>query len=283
MTPRRHYLTLEALEPIAHGDTLTGTDNATNTRLFMRSGMLLEGVAVRVPDVSENAIRSVLVRQPIHDHLLRTLGLAKGEIPQPVMNLLYSGGNMAAGSTAPTDELRLGHAVKALYPSLDLLGGAVDSFILPRSRLRVTAWPLAREYAWALAHVAPPLAKRARDASIFELLVEETRTRGTGSDSAGNQTLYSYETLAAGTRILVEFTLDAWTPEPAEAALATAIASWDGFFGGHGRQGRGRMAILESTLGDGAAYLTHLTEHAATLADGLRDGTLGTGKVLCAR
>lgn len=277
----RHTLLLQSITPLAHGDTVTGVDNATNTRLFMRQGMLVDGKPARVPAISENALRSVLFREPLHDDLLKSLGISAGEIPQSVMNLLFSGGNMAAGSKAPGDEIALGHAVKRLYPSIDLLGGAVDGFILPRSRLRLSAWLVCREYAPMLRHIAPELADEAQAVSAYDLLHDETRTRGTGAESAGNQMLYTYETLAAGAKLLIEVTLDAHTPAATAAALGQAMSVWDGYIGGQSRQGRGRMAIIASTLPGADPYRDHLAGNAATMAEGLRTGTLGTAKTLC--
>lgn len=278
----RHTILLQALTPIAHGDTVTGVDNATNTRIFMRQGMLIDGVPARVPALSENALRSVMIRYPLHDHLLTRLGVMRGSLPQSVVNLLFSGGAMAAGSKAPPDEMALGHAVKRLYPSIDLLGGAVDGFILPRSRLRLAAWLVAAEYAPALDLVAPELAEEARAVSAYDLLADETRTRGTGDESAGNQMLYTYETLAAGAKILIEFSLDPHTPDATRGALAHAVAAWDGYLGGQGRQGRGRCAVIRHDLPDARPYLDHLDGHAEALREGLTSGTLGTAKALCA-
>lgn len=280
---QRHTILLEALEPISHGDTVTGLDNATNTRLFMRSALLLDGRGARVPDISENSIRSAMVREPLHDHLLQALGIGPGELPRAATNLLYSGGDMGAGSRAPGDEFTLGHQVRALYPSLDLLGGAVDSFILPRSRLRLAAWPLAREFARLLSYVDEAAAEEAAAApSIFDLVYEETRTRGTSSTSDGNQMLYTYETLAAGTRILVECTMDPHTPAATAGALTVAVRAWPGYFGGQGRQGRGRMAVVRDDLPAAQPYLDHIAEHKEAMLEGLRTGRLGTEKVLCA-
>lgn len=277
----RHIIVLQALEPISHGDTVTGVDNQTNTRLFMRSNMIVNGKPARVPDVSENALRSVLFREPLHDDLLRKLSIKRGEIPQSVVNLLFSGGNMAAGSKSPGDEISLGHQVKNLYPSLDLLGGAVDGFILPRSRLRLAAWPVCKEYASMIGMIYPDLVDDAQQNSAFDLLAEETRTRGTGAESEGNQMLYTYETMAAGTKILIEITLDAHSSDATRASLAHALACWDGYFGGQARQGRGRMAVLHNDLLPADAYTDHVDGHADAMADGLRTGTLGTNRVLC--
>jgi len=209
----RHTILLQAVTPIAHGDTVTGIDNQTNTRIFMRQGMIVDGKPGRVPSISENALRAVLFRNPLHDDLLSRLAIGRGDLPQSVVNLLFSGGNMAAGSKAPGDEMTLGHQVKRLYPSLDLLGGAVDGFILPRSRLRMAAWLVAREYAPALRLIAPDLVAEAEGISAYDMLTEETRTRGTGAESDGNQMLYTYETLAAGAKLLVEVSIDMHTPD----------------------------------------------------------------------
>lgn len=280
----KYLILLQATTPVAHGDTVTGVDNQTNTRLFMRQGMLVDGKPARVPAISENALRSVLFRNPLHDDLLYLqLAIGRGELPQSVVNLLFSGGNMAAGSRAPGDEIALGHAVKNLYPSLDLLGGAVDGFILPRSRLRLAAWLVAREYQPALRLVAPQYADEAADISAYDLLTEETRTRGTGAESEGNQMLYTYETLAAGAKLLVEVSLDAHTPPATVGAVGQALACWDGYIGGQGRQGRGRIAVVASDLPPAMGYLEHLAQHRDAMRDGLISGSLGTAKTLCVR
>lgn len=277
----RYTILLQSVTPIAHGDTVTGIDNQTNTRIFMRQGMLVDGKPARVPAISENALRAVLFRSPLHDDLLGRLAIGRGELPQAIVNLLFSGGNMAAGSKAPGDEMALGHALKKLYPSLDLLGGAVDGFILPRSRLRLACWLVAREYAPMLRLIAPDLADEAMDASAYDMLSEETRTRGTSAESAGNQMLYTYETLAAGAKLLVEISLDPHTPAATAASLAHGLTVWDGYVGGQGRQGRGRMAITRHDLPAPAAYLEHLDAYGTAMREGLVSGMLGTTKLLC--
>lgn len=247
----------------------------------MRQGMMVDGKPARVPSISENALRSVLFRNPLHDDLLQRLDIKAGELPQSVVNLLFSGGNMAAGSKAPGDEMTLGHQVKTLYPSLDLLGGAVDGFILPRSRLRMAAWLVAKEYAPALRLIAPEYVDEAMQASAYDMLTEETRTRGTGAESAGNQMLYTYETLAAGAKILIEVSLDAHTPMATRASVAHALSVWDGYIGGQSRQGRGRMLVLGHDLPDADVYIEHVQGHAESMRTGLVGGTLGTAKILC--
>jgi len=277
----KHKILMQFATPMSHHDTVTGVDNSTNVRLFMRQQMLVNGVAVRVPALSENALRSVLFRETLADDLLTRLDIERGSLPQAVVNLLYAGGSMAAGSRAPGDEITLGHAVKKLYPSLDLLGGAVDGFILPRSRLRLAAWLVAAEYADALVHIDTGLADEARKVSAFDLVTEETRTRGTGAESDGNQMLYTYETLAGGAKALIEITLDRHTPPATASALGHALSLWDGYLGGQARQGRGRTNILSHDMPAPDAYREHVEAHKATMREGLITGTLGTGKRLC--
>lgn len=278
----RFRLVLEALTPISHGDTRTGVDNSTNIRLFMTQPTLSNGRMVYVPHLSENALRATLLRRPLADHLLASLGIGIGAISRPMLALLYSGGNMG-GARAPGDETVLGHAIKRHYPSLDLLGGAVDSFIIPRSRLRLGAWLVAEEYLTAIEALFPELAGQAKAVSAHDLLGQETRTRGTGDKAGDNQMLYSYQTLAAGARIAVEMTLDPWSPPATIGALARGVAEWDGYIGGQGRQGRGRCrAEWLDAAPDAAPYDAHIAEAKETLRAGILDGSLCTGKTLCA-
>lgn len=278
----RYTFILSAATPVSHGDVQTGVNNTTNIRLFMRAAMRVRGVPMRVPQLSENAIRSVLFRIPLHEHLLRTLDVGPKELPQGVVNLLFAGGNLAAGSNH-WDANHLGHLVTKLYPSLSLLGGATDHFVLPRSKLRLAAWPLAREFVPYIGGIATEeRIAEAEDVSIFDLLFEETKVRGTGDEVSGNQMLYGYETLAAGAKFLCELTLPHHAPPEVLGAITTALDSWDGYFGGQGRQGRGRMTLQSEGLPDATPYADWLDSYADTMLAGLRDGTLGTDKPLVA-
>jgi hypothetical protein len=281
---RRIIVELEALSPIAHGDTQTGIDNATNVRLFMRSVTTIHGMAMPVPDISPNALRTVAFRIPLHDHLLDALQVERKSLGRATLNLLYAGGAMGAGAKAPGSEGAYGVRIRDLYPSLGLLGGSVDSFILPRSKMRLGAWPVAREFARAIDAVAPHLSEAARETSIYDLVGEETRTRGTGSEAEGNQMLYTYEVLAAGARLVCEMTLDKNADDRDVGAVMVALRQWDGYFGGQGRQGRGRMKVRDVTgaVGSMQPYLDHLAEHAEAMREGLIAGTLGTDRVQCA-
>ena len=278
---KRFQVILQAATPISHGDTVTVIHNQTNPRRFMRQQMRVNGISARVPAVSENSLRSTIWREPLADSLVQSLGIKSEELPQSVMNLLYAGGNLGAGAKAPAQEQALGKQVRDLYPTLDLLGGSVDSFILPRSALRVAAWLVADEYAGILQHISPELADEARGVSACDLRGEETITRGTGSHASGNQMLYTYETLAAGSKILIEVTIDSNVSDATIAAAAHAFDCWDGYIGGQGRQGRGRMNVLSHNIPSSDAYLEHVKSYGEAMKNGLIDGTLGTGVELC--
>jgi hypothetical protein len=276
----KYNIVLTALTPIAHGDTLTGIDNSTNVRLFMRQNVIVNGVPVRVPSISENSMRSTFFRRPLADHLIATAG-AK-ELPKTVVNLLYSGGNLMSGAKSPSTEFALGKALRAMYPSLELVSGAVDNFVLPPGALRLCAWPVASEYANVLRHVAPPeIVGEARNVSAFELVSEEVRTRGTGAESEGNQMLYSYEVMAAGAKIFIQIDVDDSASELCHSAAGFALSKWDGFIGGQGRQGRGRMAIEHAEMPMGGAYANYVADNADALREGLESGKFGTAVVLC--
>lgn len=278
----QYQIVLESLAPIAHGDTLTGTGvNNTNTRLFMRQNQIINGRATRAPAISENALRTCMMRIPLHDDLIKRLDVERGSLPQSVVNLLFSGGSMRSGSKAPSQEMRLGHELKNLYPSLDLLGGATDSFILPKGRLKLNAWIVAKENIRAIELLAPDLIEVANQNSLFDLVNDEVRTRGTGEGSDGNQMLYQYETLAAGSKVLIELSLDPHTPDITKSCLKVALNQWDGFIGGQLRQGRGRMAIIADNLPNTDAYMEHIEQHHEQMLEGLLSGMFGTDKVLC--
>lgn len=273
---------LTAVTPIAHGDTHSGINNTSNIRLFMRSAQSMRGAAVLVPDISTNALRTVLFRRPLHDHLLERLAIERGSLSRGVLNLLYSGGSMSPGAQMPGSIGEMAVAIRQLYPSLGLLGGSVDRFILPQSIMRVSAWPIAREYIRAIDAVAPHLVDEAKGVSAFDLVSEETRTRGTGSESEGNQMIYTYETLAAGARFFVELTLDVNADHRHMGAVALAIQRWDGYFGGQGRQGRGRMLITHLTpAAEATPYLDHIAANAEQMRAGLLDGRLGCEQIVC--
>lgn len=271
----KYNIKLTALTPIAHGDTESGVDNATNTRIFMREARMINGRSVGVPHVTENSLRSVLFRRTLADHLTNGVeGLSA-----PMVNLLYAGGSMSKGKMPPGMDAKIGHLVSGAYPMLGLLGGAVDSMILPPGKLAVTAWIVCSENNIATERVFGVKS----DVSAFDMVAQETRTRGTGGEADGNQMLYAYEVLAAGAEIMVELTLDRGVTPEQLGAVRYAIDNFDGFIGGQRRQGRGRVSVDWLTdAPDAEPYIDMTKVRGDRLAEGLRTGTLTSDRVLVA-
>jgi len=273
--PPRITLRLETLSPVAHGDTLSTQGNTT---LFMRQLEVIDGVPVRMPCLSANALRSVMLRTPLADRLLQQLEIPVGGLSQSAVNLLYAGGSLKQGSKAPAAENEYAQQIFDLYPNFRLLGGSVDAFLLPRSDLKVLALVVCRENQEKLGLLAPEL--EVPDISIWDLVQDEVRTRGTGDVASGNQMLFQYETLAAGTQIWVELLFDRWSTPAVVAAGRAALQAWDQYIGARASQGRGRVhwQQLEGPT-DIGPWQDHLATHHAAMQQGLLDGTLGTDRV----
>lgn len=242
---------------------------------------------VEVPAVSANSVRHQLVREPAWLHLFSRLGLmpndpGKGPVPAGVEALFYNGGNIEAGAKQPSNPFALANEIRRRYPSLDLLGGVTDSFDIGESRLRVGTWIVCRENAKALAN-SPAAALPAINESIFDLIDDETRTRMAGRSGQG-QMIYNYESLCAGTQVLVRFSLQPFTSVLSEGALLAALKWYlaeDRSLGGQVARGHGDVhgewLIQPKREEPLALYEQYLDEHAEELRLGLVDGTLGTG------
>lgn len=270
---------IEALNPIAHGDT--SMQRGSNETVFMRSKRLVQGNVINVPDVSENAIRHVIFREPLANHLFNTV--KPENMRRSVVSLFFSGGNM--NEKAPGDQNTLSRQVYQAFPMLELLGGAVNQFILPRSALKLVAIPIAREYMPYLQYLLSDEQKiitiEQSRLSIFDFLSTETRTRGTGGEDTENQMIYGYETLAAGSQFFIQATVNPKTSSLAVSALGAAITLWDGYFGAQARQGRGLCTIRQHDFPDDQEYRNYIEQKATDLKTFLELGTLGTSKELC--
>lgn len=282
----RFQIILEAIRPISHGDTRTGMSNPTNVRLFLREEMMVDGEVLQVPAISENSLRHLLFREPLANDLFASLGIDSG-VSYPVLHFFYNGGALKKGSASPAGSYAIADKVQKLYPSVDLLSGSLDGFILPPGKLRMAAWLVTREYAPYIAKVNQDLAEEAKKISAFELVYEETRIHGAQvpaltKDFDPSPMIFTHEVLAAGARILIEGTFDPWTSAKTKAAAAHALSVWEGYIGGQGRMGRGRVAIAETSgLPDGSAYAEHLEANKDAMRSGILDGTLGSGKLIC--
>lgn len=241
---------------------------------------------LEVPAISGNTARHVLVRAPAWWRLATALGLhpdvpGQGPLPAGVEAIFANGGNIAAGAVQPSNPFALAQQIRRAYPSLDLLGGVVDSFDLGESRLKVACWIVCRENRDAL----PASLRDTPEAtvSVFDLLDDVTHTRQATAAGVG-QMIYSFQTLCAGTRILARLSLDAGTAPRTRGCLAQAIADYAERprLGGQSARGFGCLHVAPTLPpaweDDRLAYLAYLTEHAEALREGLVTGTLGTAR-----
>lgn len=275
-----HSLILTAINPIAHGDTATLTGG--NEKIFMRSSRVVGGLVDDLPDVSENAVRHVLFREPLANHLFANV---KPENPtKAAVTTFYNGGNMNDKSFG--DENTLAKQVFTMFPSIELLGGAVNNFIFPRSALKLVCLPIAKEYKPYLESLLDDqqmeLVKDSFKLSISgDLLKEETRMKSSETNQPENLKIYKYEVLAAGAQFFVRAALSPFTSDLAKSALGLALEQWDGFFGGMARQGRGLCRIDAANFPSSGLYHNYVVDNAEALKNAIESGTLGSNKVLC--
>lgn len=249
---------------------------------------LAERQAVRLPAVSGNALRHILLREPGATRLLQELGLDPHTDPVPVgvERFLFGGGNTAAKVTAPSNADILEATMRHCYPFIDALGGAVDRFLMSRSAVSVASWIVCKEHNVA----TEPVAGITSQVSLLDTVSELTRTRMGigGKDKESGQMIFSYEVLPPGTQLLVEVRFQPFTPSLTKGATQLAVTDWaahGGMLGAKSAQGHGRCHVLMSELpyeAEATDYLESLTVDRKVLATGLRTGNFCTEMVLCA-
>lgn len=249
-------------------------------------------VAVQdVPAVSGNSLRHVSVRASGWRHLSARLGLhrgamGQGEIAAGTEALFVNGGNIAAGAKPPSDPFGLAAEVRAAHPLLDLLGGCTDSFMLGESRLKASTWLVCRENAAALAGT-PGADLPALGVSAYDLLDDVTEVR-TVTERGQGQMIHSFETLCAGTQLLLRLTLPMHTGPLTQGALAAAVETYLSELptvGGQKARGYGLVDGRLLTCFDGweerqPEYEHYLDDHRDALREGMVKGTLGARTVV---
>lgn len=238
---------------------------------------------VEVPAVSANSVRHQTLREPGWRHLARSLGFeagpaGHGELGAGVEAIFANGGNIRAGAKQPSNAFALAQSVRERWPLLDLLGGVCDAFDLGESRVQVACWLVCRENAAALGARAARLPEA--QVSAFDLLDDVTATRQ--AVRGEGQMIYNFETLVAGTRVLVRYSLSPYvTPLTVGAfwAACEEYARTNPTLAGQASRGFGHVrAEWLGTIDQGAArtYEAYLQEHREELRGWLLDGTLGT-------
>ena len=316
---------MTALTSISHiGDTF-----GINAKLRREKIVQPDGSVEEVPIISGNSLRGIL-RDRGMLHMLKTLGYGVNRETGEVRGLslaafyfLFSGGALTkvAGRGLDIDEAR---RWRDLIPLVALFGGAMGNQIMPGKAKIGKAIPICSE----TAHVIPNrFVDGTGLKSIWDLCQEEAYTRrddekserlrqliapqvralleakateqrrkaSTNEDvvretGQKQQMRYFVETIAAGTQLFWDVTLDDVTDLEFEA-FAVALAEFGRFpyIGGKSGVGHGKVAIRfdkwielnpriapvgqEVGLPLGGQYMTHLQEHAdeiRELLDGLQ-------------
>lgn len=244
---------------------------------------------VRIPSLSGNSLRHSLLREPMATRLLSAVGLSPDDpVPVGVSRFLYSGGNTTKGARAPGASDVYEAKVRRLLPMVEALGGSFDQFLLGRSAVSIASWIVCRENNWITERRTDGAVRS--DASIFDLVTETTRTRGGigGNDKESGQMIFSYETLAAQTQVMVEIRWQPFTSQMAIGATLQGLRDWQaagGAIGARNAQGHSQMvAAFEADHRFAWAddYLTYLDANKAEIAGHLKAATFGTEVVLCA-
>jgi CRISPR type IV-associated protein Csf2 len=260
-----------------------GDSHGVNSKLRREKFITSSGEVEEIPVISGNSLRGIL-RDRGMLHLLRTLGYGVNEETGEVRGLslaafyfLFSGGALTkiAGRGLDIDEAR---KWRELIPLVALFGGAMGNQIMPGKAKIGKAIPICEE----TSHLLPIRFINGGGAmSIWEMVQEEAYTRrddeknenlrqliapevrglleakasahreksGTSEDMAGEtgqkqQMRYFIETLAAGTKLFWDITLDDVSPVEFDAfAITLAEFSKFPYIGGKSGVGHGKVSI----------------------------------------
>ncbi len=269
--------TMTALTSISH----IGDSHGINSKLRREKVIQPDGSVEEVPIISGNAMRGIL-RDRGMLHMLKQLGYGVNDETGEVRGLslaafyfLFSGGSLTtkSGRGLDVDEAR---KWRELIPLVSIFGGAMGNQIMPGKAKIGKAIPICAE----TAHIIPERFLGNID-SIWELCQEETYTRrddekndnlrqliapevrglleadasakrakaGTKDDVESEtgqkqQMRYYVETLAAGTRLFWECSLDDVTDLEREAFFITLVEfSKFPYIGGKSGVGHGKVSI----------------------------------------
>ena len=142
-------IVLTLLSPLHHGAGTSG-----NTQLLRVEEITLpDGTGAMVPFVSGNSVRHA-IRAACAELLLDRAGAQPGSLPKPVVDLLYSGGALTAGSGANVD-LDAFRRLDGAWPASGMLGYASKANIWAGTLFVDHVHVVCAENGWRLpAHLA---------------------------------------------------------------------------------------------------------------------------------
>lgn len=302
---------MTAVTSISH----IGDSHGVNSKLRREKIIQTDGSVEEVPIISGNALRGIL-RDRGMLHMLKTLGYGVNEETGEVNGLslaafyfLFSGGALTKDNSNRGLDVDESRKWRGLIPLVALFGGAMGNQIMPGKAKIGKAIPICRE----TSHIIPERFITGSIDSVWELCQEEAYTRrddeknenlraliapevrglleaaaaakrakaGTKDDIEGEtgqkqQMRYYVETLAAGTRLYWELSLDDVTDLEREAFFVTLLEfSRFPYIGGKSGVGHGKVSIKfdkwieidsrvtngkELDFGVGNLYQKHLQE-----------------------
>jgi len=287
--------------PSLWGDSTTPESVCYNPVGKVMGSSILEAEAA-IPVISANSLRNNIFRGPLFEHLLEELGFGSVEqlttakeslLADWVVMLFANGGNVLGGTTTPENSAGINAAIKATFPSLDLLSGCLPTHIMGDGKLSVSSHTLcvqANQFTSAYGYTS--------DVDAASLLQQITLTRATpagmASSKEAGQMLFTYVAMKAGTKILVTLNFAPFTSDLTRGAAYYARQRWlqsGGEVGGRVGSGCGQMQCLEfvSLAGRYQAdnadeladrYLAYVYKNRERLRDELVSGKLGWSKKL---
>lgn len=243
--PLRYTLTA----PLHHGAGAAG-----NTSLLRRQDIVMpDGTAARVPYVSGNSLRHAL-RDALAWHLVRTLQVADGSLPKPVVDLLWSGG--AITRTGPQSDLARSRCVEDLLPQLALLGFSAGSDMTAGTLYVNHLHLVCAQNAWRLPASVAALPAAAHAAGAYQGEEFGTRHDVAGSavdryvdaaagDTQTTQMIYEVQVLKAGSVLAGSLDVTAAATAAQRRVLLVALDEAAPLRGGV------RMARLAAKAGTG--------------------------------
>ena len=244
-------------------------------------------MSIPVPTHSGNDIRHD-IRYCAMMHLFAALEMdLTMELPTGVKALFENGGNIAKGKSAPSTSYSLAQTIRNKYPSLALLGGCTDTFMLGDSNLHsVTPFWFGREFNTPLEAIFDVRAEH----SVVDMLDNWTLHRHSGRTHDQSPMPYSFETIQAGAQLYVDFQLSPWCSKLEVGAFIKALLTYmniDSGIGGQTAKGFGKVKVeFHKELPDkfmhyAEAYQSYLEENQFELQEGLKSGELCCGQVVC--
>lgn len=248
---------------------------------------MIKTTSGRLPVITGNSIRGQ-IRDAGANELLDRLG---EKVDKEVFHVLFSGGNVSA---TMKDDVARASAVRAQFPLISVLGGALGTMIMAGRLICGFAYPVCRETEGMLGIPS--------DTSWHDMIdeIEFTRTDDAKNDKlasrildaeaettgqASQQMRYSVQYIAPFTQFIQRMTLLPGTTEIEVGALLSALEYWWSSaprLGGMSAKGFGLFdadALLDSTfvlsVGDGDVTMS---DEAKRLIALYRESTMGSAE-----